>query len=498
MYWAKIITTNGNLPRYEKVNIGSDFTIQKPEPIADFIIGEHLIFSVIALASGSDFISTFPSLILFLVHIMSILTLFILTLLFFRNIPYGESVALLVLFLIGPLYALASPQAKFVSGGVIGNTIGNLFIPLAIFFYIRAFTEKKASMLAWAFFVSFGLAYTHHLSTFVFIFIILFSLLIFAAINFKQLFREMHEWLKIFIRFAPLAVLISGIIFIIFVYTPTYLNSSAIDTAVGTPSKESRAGLTLHQLKMTAGEARFVFAILGLAALFLLRKAEKYKQAFLFGWIGSLIAMSLFPNWLFIDIPSNRIASYVVFPASIFAAYLFVRFFVFLRNNHNYNKNFLGSTFILIIFVIFALFIATDGLRDNSKTLTNNTSIGKSLQAYAASEYLSSFVTSQDMILKDHVYLSGDTWIKLFFMQDYNYPLSHVNLKRYTDAPNREQCTNLMISMPSSREAKNCFAGTKTNFIMINPSKDGAQFNRLKNFWQVYVSDDTGIFYRNL
>jgi hypothetical protein len=208
--------------------------------------------------------------------------------------------------------------------------------------------------------------------------------------------------------------------------------------------------------------------------------------------------MSLRPDWLFIDIPSDRIASYVIFPVAIVAAYLFVQFFVFLKDKHEENngKNYLGSPFALAIFAIFVIFLATDGLRDNSQALATNSSISKSLQTYAASAYLSSFATPEDVILKDHVHLSGDTWIKLFFMRDYNYPLSRGNLKRYSDSPGREQCTNLMISMPSSREAKECFAGTQTDFIMINPSTDSAQFNRLKNFWQVYSSNDVGIFYK--
>jgi hypothetical protein len=102
------------------------------------------------------------------------------------------------------------------------------------------------------------------------------------------------------------------------------------------------------------------------------------------------------------------------------------------------------------------------------------------------------------MILKDHNYLSGDSWIKLFFMRGYNYPLSRGYFKRYEDELKpREQCTNLMISLPKSNDAEKCYAGTKTNFIMINPNNDAAQFNRIKNFWQVYSSDEVGIFYKS-
>lgn len=498
MYWSKIITTTGNLPSYEKADIGSDLTIEKPAPIADFIIGEHLIFAAISLISGADFISAFPALILFLIQIMSILTIFILTRsIFEKSHQHRDLIAVFSLFLVGPLYALSSPQAKFVSGGVIGNTIGNLLIPLAILFYIKAFTEKKARLLAWAFFISLGLAYTHHLSAFVFIFIFLFAAITFVALNFRKIKDEAKEWMKFFSSPSVPAVLIMGIIFIFLVYTPTYLNSEAIDTAVGAPSKASRAGLTLTQLKITAGEARFSFAIAGIILLIFARKIGKYKQSFLIGWIGALTLMSLKPNWLLVDIPSNRIASYIVFPAAIIAACMLAHIFIFLKDRHESDKNYFSPTFALVIFFTFMLFSAVNGFNDNNQTLNESGSASKAIQTYAASQYLNQQTNQQDMILKDHNYLSGDTWMKLFFMRGYNYPLSRGYFKRYEDSATREQCTNLMISDPASQKAQQCFAGTQTNFIIVNPKMDSAQFNKIKDFWQVYSSDEVGIFFKS-
>lgn len=499
MYWTKVITTTGNLPQYEKADIGQDLTIGAPRPIADFIIGEHLIFAAIGLLSGAGFISAFPALVLFLVQIMSLLAIFILTReIFKKSSEYGDTIAILALFLIGPLYALASPQAKFVSGGVIGNTLGNLLIPLAIYFYIRAFSEKKSLFLAWALFTSLGLAYIHHLSTFVFIFIALFTLIAFIALNFRIVVSETSKLIKLFISPSVLAVLAMGIIFIFFIYTPTYLNSTAIDTAVGAPSKSTRTGLTLAQLKTTAGEARFAFAVAGIILLFFARKIGKYRQAFLIGWIGALTLMSLRPDWLFVDIPSNRIASYIVFPFAIVAACMLAHSFILLKErSENINKNYLSPFFILITFFAFMIFASANGFNDDAQSLNTDSSTNKALQTYAASEYLVDHTNSGDIILKDHNYLSGDTWIKLFFMRGYNYPLSRGYFKRYEDSASREQCTNLMISTPNTFNAEKCFAGTKTNFIMLNPLMDSGQFNKLKNFWQIYSSDEVGIFYKN-
>jgi len=495
MYWSKQIVATENLPVYEKADIGSAYAIESPRPIADFIIGEHLIFAAIALISGQDFISSFPSLVLFLVQIMSTLAIFILSREIFKNTKHRDVIAIMALFLIGPLYALASPQAKFVSGGVIGNTIGNLFIPLAMFFYIKAFSEKKAYLLSLAIFTTMGLVYTHHLSTFVFIFAAIFALLFFIVLNFRIIKFEAKEWLKMFLSPSVISIIILSAAFMLVICVPTYLNSSAIDTAVGTPSKASRAGITLTQLKTTAGEARFAFAFLGFILLFFVRKIGKYNQAFLLGWLGILVLMSLKPDLLFIDIPSTRIASYVVFPVAIAAAYALVRLFVLLKAEEN--KNYLKPLFALLLFFTFMIFIAADGLRDNSQSLDFDSSVKKSIQTYAASKYLAEHLSESDIVLKDHNYLSGDSWIKLFFMRGYNYPLSRGYFKRYEDETKpREQCTNQMISLPSSPEAQKCFAGTKTNFIMLNPKIDSSQFQRLNNFWQVYSADQVGVFYK--
>lgn len=501
MYWTKQIVVTGNLPQYEKTDIGSDFTIGVPLPMADFIIGEHLIFAAINLVSGVDFVSAFPALILFLVQIMSVLAIFVLTREIFKKAShnYGDAIAIMALFLIGPLYALASPQAKFVSGGVIGNTIGNLFIPLAILFYIRALSEKKSLFLSLALFITFGLTYTHHLSMFVFIFTAIFTVIAFAILNFKTIKSELLPLLKLLISPSVLAVLAAGIIFIFFIYTPTYLNQQAINTAVGAPSKATRTGLTLTQLKLTAGEARFAFAIAGILLLFFARKIGEYRQAFIIGWVVALALMSLRPDWLFVDIPSNRIASYIVFPVAIVAASMIVHVFILLKDGEYKNgRNYIGSSFVLAIFFAFMLFATTNGLFDNSQALNSASSTNKAIQTYAASKYLAQNSTEQDIVLKDHNYLAGDSWIKLFFMRGYNYPLSRGYFKRYEDETKpREQCTNFMITLPSSPEAKQCFSGTKTDFIMVNPKIDGGQFTKLKDFWRIYSSDEVGIFYKN-
>lgn len=499
MYWSKQIAVTGELPIYEKTNIQEDFTISQPETMADFIIGEHLLFAAIAIISGVNFVSAFPSLILLLIHVMSVLAVFILVRETFKKSENRDAIAMTALFLIGPLYALASPQAKYVSGGVIGNIIGNFFIPLSIFLFVKAFSEKKPKILALAIFSMLTLAYTHHLSTFIFLFVSLFTMIAFIMLNCKTLWQDMKDVLKMFISPEVISMLILGIISVFFLYVPTYMNKEAVDVAVGTPIKSTRIGLTMEQLRVTAGEARFVFAFLGIILLLFARHLGKYNQAFMVGWLAAIMMMSLKPQWLFVDIPTNRIASYVVFPTAAISAFMLVSVFHAIKDSER-SKGYLKNSFLLVTFFAFLVFISVDGMRDNSHTLNPDPmkTIKRSGETYAASQYLSRHVSESDMVLKDHNYLSGDSWIKLFFMRGYSYPLSRGYFKRYEDELKpREQCTNLMISLPKSDGADKCYEGTKTNFIMVNPNNDGAQFKRIKNFWQIYSSDETAVFYKN-
>lgn len=501
MYWTKQITVSGQLPVYQESDISQDSTIEKPQPIADFIIGEHLVMAAIAIISGADFFSPFAVITLFLIHIVSLLAIFVLARSLFefkeKNAAFAEIAAIIALLLTGPLYAIASPQAKFISGGVIGNDIGNLLIPLLILLYLKAFSKRDPSTLAFAVFLSLGLAYTHHLSTFVFVFISLFTVLIYAVFNFKTIFTDLKTWLSLFLSPQVLAVIFAGIIFILFLYTPTYLNVKAVDTAVGAPSKATRTGLTLDQFRSTAGEGRFALALLGVFALTLTSRIKKYHKAFLMGWMISLTVMSLFPGLLFIDIPSNRVASYVVFPTSLVAAYMLTAILLNLKEKAA-AKNYLSPTIFLLSFFILISFTVSNGFYDNALTLNTASSASPALQTYAASQYVAENTNDKDVVLKDHNYLSGDAWIKLYFMRDYNYPFSRGFFKRYQDETKpREQCTNLMISNPNTPEAQKCFDGTGTDFIMVDPKMDSAQFRRMNDFWQVYGSDDVAVFYKN-
>lgn len=507
MYWSKLITVTGELPVYEERNIiqtDGVYKLDAPEPIDDFIIGEHLVFSAIALLAGLDFISGFPASVLLLINMFSLLVIFVVTLRIFsstsflQNKNFATSIAIMTLFILGPLYTLASPQAKFVSGGVIGNTFGNLFIPITLYMYWRALQEKNSVLLTLAFFLTFGLAYIHHLTTLVFLFIMFFAIVSFSLFHFKTLRTHISEWLKLFLKPAPIIFAVSAILFFFFVLAPSYADPKSLNTAIGAPTKATRTGLTFLQLTFSTGEGRLGLGLIGLLSLLFFQfrthiktKEVSYDIAFLFAWGFSLLIMSLRPQWLFLDIPSNRISTYAIFPFAILSAFAFVQLFTV--NKHTPHRNILSSS----AFIILLTFLITGGFYDNSQSLLAKTKTQEAIETYRVADYLASHNKPTDIILKDHNYIVADSWMKLSFLQGYTYPLSRGYFKRYEDATKpREQCTLWMIAVPNSDKGKKCFEETGTNIVVVNAHFDNAQFKKSDNFTSIYQSNNISVYMR--
>ena len=226
MYWSKVIAESGTLPTYEKSDIVTDingnYQIASPEPIADFIIGEHLPFAAIYLFTGIDFLSAFPILFLLFINLMSTLALVVLAQSFAQDLKghflhsrlfTRENIALATLFFFGPLYTLASPQAKFVSGGVVGNTLGNFFMPVIFYAFYRALSEKRSDFLALGMLLTFSLAYIHHLSTLMTLFVLIGVAVTSLIIRFNSFTETLRSWFELILRPKPLLVLLSACIF---------------------------------------------------------------------------------------------------------------------------------------------------------------------------------------------------------------------------------------------------------------------------------------------
>lgn len=500
MYWVEKIIKTGELPVYQKIDIVQDngnYAISEPQRIDDFIIGEHLIFAAIKLISGQGVISAFPSLVLFLINIMGILAIFVLAKSFFKTFSFGKNSAIILLLLLGPIYALSAPQGNYVSGGVIGNLLGNLLIPLAFYFLFRGVAEKKSSFFTLGLFIIFGLIYTHHLSAFIFGIACIFALGFFTVLNIKRLRTEFKKIFSIFLSPSMLFFLAAAITFFFFVHTPSYIENSAVKTVIGKPSRITKAGLNLSQIELAVGEARAALGIVGVALILFLSKKIPYQGAIISGWLVSVFILSWKPTLLSIDIPSIRIANYLIFPIALSAAFLIGWFFFQYLANEKRQRLFINQKIFQAAFLLMFIFIISLGLLDNSNTLKiNGLSDGKLLETFAVSRYLADRISGSDIIIKDHNYVPSDSWMKLFFMRDYNFPLTRGYLFRY-DSPKKEKCTLWTIASPNSPEAEKCFKETGINFAVVNPKYSSAQFENMEQFWKVFASNSVAAYYKS-
>ena len=475
MFWVQGIVNNGHLPDYG---------------VPDFIIGEHIVFAVVNLVSGVSVLSAFPALILLLANLVGIFTLAILVARLFKD----RKITALSIFVIGVLYAISAPQGKYISGGVVGNIFGDMLIPVSLFFLYRAVKEKSALFAGLFLFVFWGLAYIHHLSAFILIYSVAAVFLVYILANLKQAHKILMEWIKIFFKPFPLAVLIFGICFLAFIFTPSYLNPEAINQATGTPQKITRAGLSVGQIGANVGSARFIFGGLGLLLLLIAgrKKPKEYEYSFAVGWALMLLAMTYKPGWLYVNIPSSRVGNYLFLPFSLLAAYGIAAYFELLRRTAT-------RFFSAVLLFTFLFFIVTSGLSDSAEVFKARPQFQETIQVYHSAGYMASALDSnKDVILKDHVNIYGDSWYKLFFMKDYKYPLSRGNLSRYVDPTKpRETCTRDMITEPESSEGQACFLETHVNYIALNAQLEGNSFEKYPEFSKVYSSNYLSIFKRN-
>lgn len=520
LYWSKLIADTHQLTNYEG--------------LPDFIIGEHTVFASIYLLTGLNFFTGWPVVILYLINLLGILTVFILTLRIFRQ----KVTAILTLFFLGVLYAISSPQAKYVSGGVMGNIFGDYLMPLAIYFYYRSFEflnlksqynllpftgeggsipqsgretdegknrKNSITFLALAVFTTVGLFYTHHLTAF--ILLLVFALLIpmFVVINYKDIKTLWNKAWPVIFSPKVLATLAVGFIFFFFIFTPSYVNTKAIGTAVGSATKNTRIGLSIANLKQTVGEPRLALGFLGLLILLISFRRRNFGYVAIAAWAIMIFIMSVFPKLLFVNLPSERIGNYLSYPLAILSAYALYAVFrpesCQLFWGKKFCENSRGLTadkFLRALFLVVFIFAVAGGMRDTAQAFKKTDSSASVNQTFDASRYLAANNSASDEILKDHNYITSDSWIKIFFMRGYKYPASRGLFSRYSATGNRntEVCTLTMISNPGSDEANECFSDTKTDFIMINPKYDSAQFQKLTDFNQVYFSPEIAIYYK--
>lgn len=500
VYWSEMIRETKTLPNYEKIEIVVDpvtgiATVAPPRDIADFIIGEHLPLAFLSELSGLDFTSAFPILFLHVINLLSVLAVVALTFRIaepFRKTIRPEYVALFALLILGPLFALASPQAKFVTGGVVGNIFGNLFIPAVLLLFYRGLSERRAIFIVLGLFLAFILAYTHHLSTLVLAFVLAGTIVI-TALGFVIAKRDfIRDWLRL--AFSPIVLSFLAVagLFMTLVALPTYLDIAAIDSAIGTPMKTTRTGLSFLQVSNSIGMGKVAFGLFGLTLAAFALHRRPLESAIVLGWGGILLVMAMYPHLLLLDIPSSRIGSYLAYPTALAAAFALAWLMTSLWERSTFPVSLRTVTLVATL-----VFLIGSGSFDNASSLSNKDRSHELVQTFAATNYLVQNANGE-MILKDHNYLAADAWMKLFFHRDYGYPLSRGLFGRYAEGGNRrERCTLTMISTPNTAEGEKCYQTTGVRYLVVNPEYDRAQFEKSDSFSKLYTSQTAAIFERN-
>jgi hypothetical protein len=307
-----------------------------------------------------------------------------------------------------------------------------------------------------------------------------------------------------------------------FIWTPSYLNPEAVDTAVGTPVKSTRTGFSLSQIMLSVGPWNFLYGGLGgailtlLGARWILKRRQSppldpnsnqslndkagcssllralFALAVILGWTGAIFLISNRPDLTKVDIPSRRIVSYFTYPLIVLSS---LTILLLLEKS----RETLSRPLWFLIFSVLLMTGLLSGLGDLSESARSEEPKENQqvMQTYRASQYLNERL-EDEVILKDHNYLEGDSWMKIFFMRDYEFPLSRGLFKRYEDPLNpRETCTRDMISIPESEIAQQCFAQTGTKYIVLKKGYDTANFEASENFSKVYVSQSVVIYKRN-
>ncbi len=494
LYWIEMIARNHTLPIYEERDIvtrdDGTHEIRGPLPISDFIIGEHLTLSAVRMISGRDFTTPFSILSLFLVHVLTLIDAFVLARRLFDHLPYRDTVASWTLLLLGILYAFGPPQMKYVEGGVVGNTFGNLLIPTALFLAVVAIRKRRADWFAASLLLTFGLAYTHHLSMLLFAAILGTVGAIYVALERS---RTKEALLPLIRSRETLFLMVGCLLFLGFVYVPSYLRNSAVETVVGAPdeAKAEHLGLPFDKFIQTTGEPRVALALVGLLLVFFLPSFRRNDTiAVLAGWTIPLIFLTLAPELARLDLPSGRIANYLETPVAILSGFAIASLVILFR------KRVRAPRWVFVgLFFLLAVSIAYEGTIDNDAYLEGNDRRNvRALALFDAGRYLAGRIPSSYGIVHDHINVPGDSFLKDFLLRSYDFPFYRAHLFRYDRSDREEHCTLDLISAPGSREARVCADELGIRAYLVSDSDDGPQFVRSRSFDKVYADPFHAVF----
>jgi len=512
MYWAQSIVETGELPMYEEREIlmvesnEERHRISDSRPISDVIIGEHVIFAFLALLSGTSLISIYPILVLFFIHIITLLGVYVLARRLFLGHALRERVALLALMFSGILFGLDSPQMKYIVGGVVGNTFGNVFIVSIVLMLFLGIRYRSRNFLALGVALCVALAYTHHLSTLLLAFSLVGMIVALALIRWKFF---LGEFLHIAFSRHVLATVAIGAVFFFFVWTPAYIANSAVENVVGEAKveKAEHAGISLADYVFALGDVRMLLAFVGLALVVGMgvwfrrsvgksgerKETPALRVVVLLGWLWPLFILIFTPSVVGVDIPTIRTANYTILPMAIVGGFALVWILSEIARQRG-----LGRVTLSGVLVVLIVGFVAGGWRDNAQLLKQNNE-GDARELHRVASYLGEHYRDLDAtVMYDHIHIDGGSWMKLYFMEDYNYPFYRALLFRYDRATDKsERCTLDVFTYPDTDEARKCFENLNISALAMNEVETGKAFREDSRFTRVYAGENISVYTEN-
>ena len=208
-------------------------------------------------------------------------------------------------------------------------------------------------------------------------------------------------------------------------------------------------------------------------------------------WILVLFILSFVPELFKLSLPSSRIANYLITPFAIMGGFFLYSIFIWFKRIFSSRIIYNLSVMFILSFVFFDSFVSSE------RYFNPTIEIAEVRDLYSASSYLSSVIQDDELVLTDHVYVNGDSWIKFFLNKSYDDVLFRTFPFRYEPPFNLDTCPRDMVLSPLSSYSQKCFVKYRVKYILLAKNHVPKDYTSSNQFTQIYSNDHFKIFFRN-
>lgn len=373
IYYAKHIIENGSLPKYSK---------------SEFVLLEHITLSLSPLLVGTDVLGISSFVILYILNFFSGITIFRLTF----HATKSFSTSLISLLLSSCFFLYTSFNLRFVLGGVVGNLLGNFFIPSFILLLILFFEKKYYHLLPIIIINLICIITAHTLSTVIIFWVTTIALLFYFIINRANFLCIVKELFRKYTKYLLFSIICT---FIFLLYVPDYFSDkrameriSIPQMSILTPKGSFFSTLTENNYLREIPKKIYIISFLGLASYFFSRPKTKFSKFIFVTWPLIPLGYTVFPNAFPIRIPPHRAINYAFSPLMLSTA-LFCSFFS--------NKS---KKLIVFFLLILSIIVNMNTSVLEIKSIANNKKVME--ENKEAFVFLSKIIKPNENVFTDH------------------------------------------------------------------------------------------------